>query len=482
MILQGYILSILYAALCLGFAFCMYKLGVAKWITRKIVHILVGAEWIILYHFVGPTIHFLVVCLICLAVLAISHRKSLMPMISSDGDNSLGTVYYAVAMSVMAMITVFVPSMIVPFGIGVFCTSLGDGLAGLVGQSIRTSWNKYIYGNKTIVGAATNLLACFGISILFNSYFELNLAVWQCAAIAAFALELELFTGRGLDNITITLGTSLLAYCFINFSATASYIIPILLTPAIIAIAYRKHALTLDGIFAAVIVDIAISLSLGNFGFCVLLAFFAGGIAVDKIKNKHKKARQNGNAVEKRGDCRNCVQVFANGIVASLCAVLYLFSSERFFIIGFVASLAEAFADTAASGIGAISAKAYDPFRMKPCTPGISGGMSILGTLSSIGASAVISLFALAFGRISISESLVILIAGFIGAIFDSFLGSLLQVKYKCSACGMIVEREEHCGQKTKKYSGVSFINNDTVNLLGTLFSALIASLLFVII
>lgn len=474
MILKGYLFSTLYALLCLGLAFGLYKLGVEKKITRKIVHILVGFEWVILYHFVGPSWHFLVVCLLFLLILAVAHRKNLMPMISSDGDNAPGTVYYAVAMSIMAIITLFVPKMILPFGIGVFCTSFGDGLAGLVGQSITASWNKKVYGNKSIAGAAVNFVTCFGVAYFFSNYFGLGIGVSQCFAIAFLALELELFTGLGLDNITITVATSLLAFAFINFEQTGDYLVPVLLTPAIIMFASKKRALTLSGIIAALFVDVAISVSLGNFGFCILLAFFVGGIAVDKFKKTRKKTRQSEKAeLEKRGDCRDHVQVLANSLVAVVCALSYLITSEALFVVAFTASLAEAFADTVASGIGVISGKAFDIFRMKPCQPGISGGMSVLGTLSSLAAAILISFFAFCFGRITFTEALIVFIAAFLGAIFDSFLGSIVQVKYRCVKCGLILEKEEHCAEKTEKYSGFEIINNDVVNLLGTLFAAI---------
>ena len=270
MVFKGYLFGVLYALLCLALAFILYKVGVAKKITRKIVHILVGFEWVILYHFLGASLHFLAVCLLFLLLLFVSHRKKLMPMISSDGDNAPGTVYYAVAMFVMAAITCVLPEMILPFGIGVFCTSFGDGLAGLVGQSISAVWNKKLYGKKTLAGAVINLISCFSVATVFNLVFDLGLLVWHSFAIAILALELELFTGRGLDNISITLGTSLLSYAFINFSSAENYIAPILLTPAIIAFAYNKRALTVGGIIAALAVDIIISIALGNFGFIIL--------------------------------------------------------------------------------------------------------------------------------------------------------------------------------------------------------------------
>lgn len=476
MILKGYIFSVLYAMLCLLLAFIIYKLGAPKKITRKIVHILVGFEWVILYRFMGVSLHFLLVCILFLLILAVAHRRNLMPMISSDGDNAPGTVYYALAMTLMAAITLLVPEMLLPFGIGVFCTSIGDGLAGVAGQCVRGKINPRIFGKKTLIGGAVNFLSCLVVSFIFSEHFSLGLGIWHCVAIAAFAFELELFTGRGLDNITITLGTSLLAYSFINFAATTDYLLPILLTPLIIAFAYSKRALTVDGIIAAIVLDILISVPLGNFGFAILLAFFMGGVILDKIKKGHNKAGQN---IERRGECRDAVQVLANGILPALCSALYFIFNNQIFIIAFVASLAEALADTAASSIGALSKHTFDLFRMKKCQKGISGGMSLLGTLASLVGATLISLLALAFGRITPADLLIVITAGFLGGVFDSLLGSILQVKYKCTACGSIVEREEHCGMRTEKHSGIRFVNNDTVNLLSTIFSALFAAVIY---
>ncbi len=487
MIFKGYLFGVLYALICLLFAFILYKVGVEKKITRKIVHILVGFEWVILYRFFGVSLHFLVVCILFLILLFVAHRKKLMPMISSDEDNAPGTVYYAVAMSVMALIALFVPDIIIPFGIGVFCTSLGDGLAGLVGYLYynpeRRPINIRIYGNKTLFGTICNFAVCYLVSFIFNAELSLGLTAWHCLVIAVFSTELELFTGRGLDNISITLGVSFLSYIFINYPSAWNYLLPILLTPLVIVVAYNKRALTVGGIIAALFVDLLISLPLGNFGFCILLSFFAGGVLVDKVKKHYKKTRQNnGTSIEKRGDTRDHVQVIANGLIASVCSVLYLLTSNRIFIIAFVAALAEAFADTAASGIGIISGRAYDLFRMRPCTPGLSGGVSLLGTTASVVAAFIISLIAFAFGSIAFIEVIIIFVAAVLGALFDSFLGSLLQVKYKCRVCGEIVEREEHCDTPTEKYAGLRIINNDSVNLLATTFSSLLAAILYYII
>ena len=481
MIFKGYLFAALYGIFCLALAALLYKLGVEKKITRKVVHILVGFEWVILNHFMGPSVHVLVVCVLFTLLLVLTHRKNLLPMISSDGDNAPGTVYYGIAMTIMATITLFVPKMIVPFGIGVFCTSLGDGLAGLMGQLMSYPRNAKIYGNKTIYGTLYNVVVSSIVVGCFNSVFDLGMSMWFVLAVAAFSTILELFTGRGLDNISITLGTAFLSYALINYPGAENYLVPILLTPVIIAFANKKKALTVGGILAALAVDIIISITLGNSGFLLLLAFFAFGILTDKVKKKYKKTKQNKKEpTEKRGDCRDQIQVLANSLVATICAIFFGITNNRIFVITFAASLAEALADTVASGIGVLNPKAYDLFRMKPCKPGISGGMSILGTFTSLLASLLMAVFASLLGLVATNEIAIVMFCAFLGGIFDSFLGSLAQVKYTCTVCGELVEREEHCGKPTTHYSGMKMMSNDLVNLLGTAFSAILALILVI--
>ena len=191
--LKGYFLSFTYGILCLLLAVVLSKLGVSKSYCRKAVHILVGFEWLILYAFMGTSYHFLIVCLAFLLLLSVVYFKNFLPMISSDGDNAPGTVYYCVAMSVMALICIFLPDMVLPFGIGVFCTSFGDGFAGLVGQSIK-KYNPKIFRNKTLFGAIANFLFSFGSAGAFTLLFDMGLSVWQCLLIAFLSVLLDLIT------------------------------------------------------------------------------------------------------------------------------------------------------------------------------------------------------------------------------------------------------------------------------------------------
>lgn len=473
MILKGYLFSFLYGALCLLLGTIIHKIGVSQKITRKIVHILVGFEWIILYNFVGATYHFLVVCIAFLLLLIFVYKKNLMPMMQSDGDNAPGTVYYALAMSIVALIMLFIPEMILPFGIGVFCTSFGDGFAGLVGQTLPGRINPKIFGKKTLAGTLSNLAVSFAVAFVFSSLFSMGLGVLGCVVIALFALELELFSVNGLDNVVITLGTSGLAYSLCTFSETWNYIVPVLLTPLLVVFVLKKKALTISGTIAALILDVAISVSLKNAGFLILLSFLIFGLLTDKIKKTANKSRQS----EKRG----AIQVLCNGGISAVFALAFLVSGERCFLIGFCASLAEALSDTAASGIGSMSKRTYDIFRFKKCENGISGGVSLLGTLASLGGSALISAISLALGLIDFGGAVLVFAVGFVGCFFDSFLGSLVQVKFRCDICGKITEKKIHCGAGTRYFSGIKAVDNSVVNFLGTLASGILAAFLYTV-
>lgn len=476
MVLYGYLFSLLYGLFCLALGFVSYKLGMPKKYTRKLVHILVGFEWVILYSYFGASIHFLIVALAFTLLLAVTYFAKLTPMIASEADNAPGTVYYGVAMSVMALISLFEPRMLLPFGVGVFATSLGDGFAGLFGQLIKRR-NPKIYGGKSLVGVLVNFAVTFGVALTFMGVFDMEISIPECLLIAFFSASVELISSYGLDNITVTLGVSFLLYFIVNFEWYSEYIIPIILTPVIIALVLKKRALTAAATVLAVVLDFSVSIALGNRGFLLLLLFLVGGVVIDKIKEK--KLLDDG--ISKKGSCRDHIQVLANGLFPMLSAILYLIFKNEAFLFAYAASLSEALGDTAASGFGVFSKRTFDPFKWKRCERGISGGVSVAGSLAALVFSFVIPTLGWAFGMIKPLMIPIISLVAFLGVVFDSLLGSLLQVKYRCTVCGAITEREMHCQVKTEKYSGLSFVDNDAVNLFSGAFAAILAFVLFII-
>ena len=470
MILKGYLLGICYALVCLVLSLVLYKIGLPKKYTRKLVHILVGFEWVILRYYHGPGIHFLFVCLFFLLLLSLAYKLNFMPMISSEGDNSPGTVYYAVAMTGVAIVMCFVPNLMVPFGMGIFCTSVGDGLAAVVGQLIKRA-NPKIYNDKSLFGTITCFVVSFACVYALDLIFNIRLGILPCLALALLSCELEIICGHGLDNIGITWGVTAFAYMLMYTDFAYDYVCPILLTPLIIIFAVKKNALNKLGIALALVLDVIVSFAFKNFGFIMLSAFLVLSIFVDKIKRRAKGT----DGIEAKGDLRDEMQVIANGFAAAVCCMLYAITRNFIFAVGYVAAIAEAFADTVASGLGVFSKKTVDLFRFRTIEKGLSGGMSLIGTLSSLIAAFAISLLALPFNVLSIYSVIVAAAAGFLGNIFDSLLGSLLQVKYRCNVCDMLTEKQEHCGKPTVYYSGIKFLDNDMVNLLSGVFAAILA-------
>ena len=473
MIALGYILAFLYGIFCLLLAHVAYKLGMPKIYTRKLVHVLVGFEWVILYFFHGTTIHSLVVCIAFLALLFIVSRKNLMPMISSESDNSLGTVYYAVAMSVMAAVCLLLPELMIPFGMAAFCTSFGDGFAGIVGQSIKRK-NPRIYGNKTLFGTLANFVFSFASAETFVLIFDLNLTVWHSIAIAFICVCFELLGVLGFDNILLPLAVFSLSSAFIYFDGIENYLAPILLTPVVLLLVKKKKLLTKGGVLAAVLVDAVISITLGNFGFAILLTFLILGALSDRIKPKKVQEKQCSNE-------RNWKQVLANSAIPAVLSVIYFITQNNLFAVCFAAALAEALADTFSSSFGSLAPRAYDIIRMKRIKKGLSGGVSLVGSLFGLIGGMMIALVSFAFGITDAKIFIIILSSAFLGMLFDSVLGSLFQVKYKCPVCGEITEKRTHCDTDTVHNSGLKCVNNNVVNLLSTLFSAGLAAFLFLI-
>ncbi len=247
----------------------------------------------------------------------------------------------------------------------------------------------------------------------------------------------------------------------------------LLLSSALASIALWKKALTMPGTVLAWSMCIVITAVGGLQAFVMLSATFLLTVIVDKAVG----SRTDPFHVRRKSGKRDAVRVMCNVGTGTLAMLCMLASGKASFITVYAAVMAESLADSLASKIGPLSKrKPVDICTMKPVDTGLSGGITLLGSLSEVAGAAVIAGIAAIFGN-NLKSLLIILAAGFAGAMFDSILGSLVQAKFICPRCGRITEKEMHCGIKTECISGYGFINNDLVNLLSNLF-AFVAALL----
>lgn len=210
----------------------------------------------------------------------------------------------------------------------------------------------------------------------------------------------------------------------------------------------------------------------GTWGFTlVLLAFFVPSVALSRLgKTKKRKLVDIGKAGP-----RDAWQVLANGGIATLCAVAFALTHEPRWAWAFAGSYAAATADTWATEIGTLAR--HQPrsiFTLRPVPTGISGGITLPGTLAEVAGAAWIALVAVpsvafAAGSVTGNGLLATLLAGVIGATADSVLGASAQELRRCDACERTCETDPHvCGAATRLVRGIAGFSNDLVNLLAT--------------
>jgi uncharacterized protein (TIGR00297 family) len=252
-------------------------------------------------------------------------------------------------------------------------------------------------------------------------------------------------------------------------------------------IAGRAGALTRGGALTAFGVG-TLTYASGTVGFALLLlAFFVPSVALSRLGRARKRALVD---VGKSGP-RDALQVLANGGVATACALGFAFTHDVRWAVAFAGAYAAATADTWATEIGTLAGRApRSILTWRPIATGMSGGITLAGTLAEIAGALWIGLVTpvailiaiLMSGRsvwvsshgpslviVGLAELVVVPLAGFAGATVDSLLGATLQELRRCDACGRACETDPHaCGNPTRLVRGIRGLSNDVVNLLAT--------------
>ena len=200
-------------AIILGVGALYKKIGFSSELARKLIHVLICFTWIVLYRFFRGSWQILVMPISFVIINALSMKyKFFSGMEREDEKNTPGTVYYALAITILMGLSLIFPETLIPSGVAVFSLSFGDGFAAIAGHYLG-KYSKRITKNKSLIGSA----ACFVFTIIGVCILDLivptGLTLLQIAAIGLAATVLEL-VGFGLDNFTITLGVTALATLF----------------------------------------------------------------------------------------------------------------------------------------------------------------------------------------------------------------------------------------------------------------------------
>ena len=243
--------------------------------------------------------------------------------------------------------------------------------------------------------------------------------------------------------------------------------------------AYRIKSIDAYGAFAAVPIGFVTLLFGGISWFLVLLSFFL--IASYFTKHNYEQKEIAGFSEKNRG-ARGWASVLANGGLPTLFAVLYYITGyNNLYLFCFGGSLAFALADTVATEVGLLSKSTPRSILTgKTILRGHSGGVTWRGEIAAIAGSLVIGIIsALLFSR-DIYQFAVIVGAfttsGVLSTNVDSVMGETVQCKYRCRICNKYSEKEIiHCNVITIQRTGLRFIDNNMVNVLGSFIGAAIS-------
>jgi uncharacterized protein (TIGR00297 family) len=235
------------------------------------------------------------------------------------------------------------------------------------------------------------------------------------------------------------------------------------------------------GFLASVAVGYSVIVGGGLGWFIIVAVFFTLGVGFTLYEYEYKKRI---GAAQEKGGARNWPNILANGGAASIFALAELFSGGLLFAALFVGSMAAAASDTVSTELGLLSK--FKPRLLtrprSPVPPGTSGGVTPLGFVGAFFASLVIGVMASLLGVLpGVLPPLVAALAGgLVGSVADSFYGATFQRKGFCVVCGKPVENLTHCGEPTRRTGGLPFVENNLVNLLGSVTGA-VASLISII-
>lgn len=346
--------------------------------------------------------------------------------------------------------------------------AIADPLAGIIGSRFAKKKWQPLSEKKSMLGSITFFIASLPIIIFFNNYF-LSSEFLPLLFLITFLITLsEMFSWRGSDNFWVILSSGLLLSMANNNGLQVwTALVVIVMVALCIYPLLRMRVLNLGGgiaaLFMAGLIAATCSLSYLVFPFVFLVL----GAMMSKVSSAKDSSDKQG---------RDAHQVFANGLPAMICAAMFGYSENEYWLILFALSFSVALADTLSSEGGRIfGMKTVDILSFKEIEKGLSGGVSAAGTIMGFIGAMVMAIIGTMLFHWPLKVSLFVLLLGFVGMIIDSILGSKIQRKY-------LVE-----GNWLEDYSsdnpttGYHFIDNNLVNLLSISITIIIGRLLLMV-
>ena len=175
---------------------------------RKIVHIGTAVSIPMAWNF-GLSKFLIVSCGILITALTLlNHRWQLLNSIEDIDRRSYGTSAYG--FSITFLVALLWPERSDAVTAGILVMGLGDGLAGLIGRSLRSAQWSVLGQTKSVAGTLT--MALVSALVLFSlSAISPTPVPWGAViGLSLLATGLEQLSPLGIDNLTVPLAVGLL--------------------------------------------------------------------------------------------------------------------------------------------------------------------------------------------------------------------------------------------------------------------------------
>ncbi len=211
--LLGLVLSYVFVFLIMGISTILQKKNIlGDEGARKFIHIGVSNWWILamifftsqdsLWYAMVPPMTFI-------GLNYLSYRQNIFKAMERGGQGHLGTVYFPI--SLLILVIVFFGFIKQPYigGLGILILGYGDGFAAVIGKKFGK--HQLLFG-KSLEGSIAMFIASLSVSMVLLSMEGVTGWLMISLVIALIATFIELFTPKGLDNLSVPLLTTLAYY------------------------------------------------------------------------------------------------------------------------------------------------------------------------------------------------------------------------------------------------------------------------------
>lgn len=432
--------------------------GLSPAFPRTFVHVSTGLLIAIFLQRFSHPLPPAVLGIVFMILAFLAPRSGIPGGMTANGRTSHGLVLYPLAFVILVAAFWHTERLIIILSMLVL--ALGDGVASTVGRSHRSpAWYQPGADRKSVEGSLAMFLVSFfvlttGLMQAIEADVMLLLA---CSGLAAtVATAWEALGSRGWDNLSVPLSAAAVLSWFL---VPSSAVDPSQLTLAgafgigVGLLSHRLNALTAGGAVASFLVAVVV-FGLGGWKFTVpLLAFFVLSSMLSTLNPTSAGAHP-----------RDQGQVFANGGVAGgLVLIGQWFPGVDVYPL-YLGALAAVTADTWGTEIGMFTRRrtvALPLFKEVPA--GTDGGVSVPGFAAGIAGALVIAMSGMAWTEGRFAGW--IMVAGAVGTLVDSLLGTFVQGAYRCPDCQRITGDRIHCNdQPGELVRGIPAVTNNGVN------------------